>query len=71
MQNIKKNKQINLHLSLKAFMAGVRVTREQCYCVGRLSLSLVESLLSIGSMESFSAWGSLYTLAWMLTTVQY
>ena len=28
--------------------------REEGYCVGRISLSLMESLLSIGSMESFS-----------------
>ena len=53
-QNIKKNKQINLHLPLKTFMASVRETREEGYCIGRLWLSLTESLLSIGSMESFS-----------------
>ena len=53
MQNIKKNKQINLNLPLKTFVAAVRETREEDYGVGLLSLSLMESLLSIGLMESF------------------
>ena len=39
-ENRKKNKQINLHLPLKTFKAGVRDMREEGYCVGRLSLSL-------------------------------
>ena len=73
MQNIKKNKQINLHLPLNTFVDDVRETREEGYCVGKLSLSLMESLLSIDSVESFSAWGPLYTccVVYMLTTVLY
>ena len=43
---------------------------EEDYCVGQPSLSLMESLLSIGSMEP-SAWGPFYTLTWMLTSLQY
>ena len=54
---------MNLNLLLKTSMAGVREKREEGYCVGLLSLSLMESLLSIGSMESFSARGPVYTLA--------
>ena len=68
-QNIKKNKQVNLHLPLKTFVAGVRETREG-YCVGLL-LSLTESLPSIGSMELFLHGGPLYTLAGILPTVPY
>ena len=44
---------MNLHLPLKAFMAGMRETREEGYCVARLSLSLMESLLSIAQWNLF------------------
>ena len=44
---------MNLHLPLKTFVAGVRDKREEGYRVGGLSLSLMEPLVSISSMESF------------------
>lgn len=46
-----KNKQINMHLPLKTFMTAMKETRE--LCVGLL-LSLKESLVSIGGIESYS-----------------
>ena len=39
--------------------------KEEAYCVGWLWLSLTESLLSVSSIESFSARRPLYMLAWM------
>ena len=50
---MKKNKPTLNFENLHGWCEGDK--REKGFCVGQLSLSLMESLLSVGSMESLSA----------------